>query len=144
MVAFVPPSVGMIGLLISGVALDVSSFSGLISVTGVAVANIYMAISHIKEKVLEKNSLQKAVLLGMQDRLRPILMTNLAAMAGFVPIAMGIVEGDEILRPFSIAIVLGLLGSMLITLILMPMLLHAYCKKFFISYSSSGKSGSIK
>lgn len=142
--ALIPPSVGMIGLVLSGIALDVSSFSGLISVTGVAVANIYMAISHIQEKVLENLEWKEAILQGMQDRLRPILMTNLAAMAGFIPIALSLVEGDEILRPFSIAIIIGLFGSMLTTLFLMPLLLNEFCKNLFVNHSSSGNKGSIK
>jgi Cu/Ag efflux pump CusA len=65
-------------------------------------------------------------------------------MAGFIPIALSLVEGDEILRPFSIAIIIGLFGSMLTTLILMPLLLTGFCRSFFVVQSSSGNSGSMK
>ncbi|MBV6493806.1 MAG: Cobalt-zinc-cadmium resistance protein CzcA [Turneriella sp.] len=118
--ALIPPSVGLIGLGIFGIALDVSSFSGLISVTGIAVANGFMAWVAIEGISTGKGNYASAVLAGMQSRVRPILMTNLAAMAGFIPIAIGLAEGDEILRPFSIAVIIGLFGSMFTTLFVMP------------------------
>ena len=120
--AAIPPVFGLCGCVFLGIPLDVSSFSGLISVTGIAVANGFMAISAIED--LGKNCDPAApldnVVLGMMSRIRPILMTNLAAMAGFVPIAAGFSKGDEILRPFSIAIIVGLVGAMFTTLIVIP------------------------
>lgn len=123
LIALLPPAVGILGLFTIRVPLDVSAFSGLISVTGVAVANMYMALHSIHD--LGKNNTNPIELIveGMQSRVRPILMTNLAAMAGFIPIAVGIASGDEMLKPFSIAIICGLLGSMLATLFVLPLVL---------------------
>ena len=117
--SLIPPIVGLVGLVLSGIPLDVSSFSGLISVTGIAVANSFMAIGAIESHPEFYKNFHQAVVGGMESRVRPILMTNLAAMAGFIPIAMGLAEGDEILRPFSIAIIVGLFGAMFTTLYLM-------------------------
>jgi Cu/Ag efflux pump CusA len=110
------------------VPLDVSSFSGLISVTGIAVANSFMALSAIEQLPEYLKNFKDAVYQGMLSRLRPILMTNLAAMAGFVPIAIGLAQGDEILRPFSIAIIAGLIGAIYTTLILMPSFYFHFAK----------------
>ena len=118
--ALVPPTIGLLGCVIFHIPLDVSSFSGLISVTGIAVANSFMALSSIEHIPNYQEDFSAAVQNGMLSRLRPILMTNLAAMAGFVPIAIGLAQGDEILRPFSVAVIAGLFGAIYTTLILMP------------------------
>jgi len=119
-VSLIPPILGLLGCVVFHVQLDVSSFSGLISVTGIAVANSFMALSAIESLPAYREDLRASILKGMLGRLRPILMTNLAAMAGFVPIAMGLAQGDEILRPFSIAMIAGLFGAIYATLILTP------------------------
>ena len=124
----VPPVAGLIGCVLFHIPLDVSSFSGLISVTGIAVANCFMALSAIESLPNYNEMLTDSVLIGMQSRLRPILMTNLAAMAGFLPIAVGLAQGDEILRPFSIAIIVGLFGAIYTTLILVPLFYRHYAK----------------
>jgi multidrug efflux pump subunit AcrB len=126
--SLVPPVVGLVGCVVFQIPLDVSSFSGLISVTGIAVANSFMALSAIEALPAYNSHLSASVLTGMLSRLRPILMTNLAAMAGFIPIAIGLASGDEILRPFSIAIIVGLFGAIYTTLVLFPMFYRHYSR----------------
>lgn len=118
--ALIPPTVGLVGLVVMQIPLDVSSFSGLISVTGIAVANSFMALSAIEE-LNKTHDFRYSLIEGMRHRIRPILMTNLAAMAGFIPIAIGLANGDEILRPFSIAIIAGLFGAIYTTILVMPL-----------------------
>ena len=134
--SLVPPTIGLLGCVIFRIPLDVSSFSGLISVTGIAVANSFMALSAIESLPDYKVDFKEAVLAGMLSRLRPILMTNLAAMAGFVPIAIGLAQGDEILRPFSIAIIAGLIGAIYTTLVLMP--------SFYFHFAASDKAAAVR
>lgn len=126
--SIVPPVVGLVGCIIFGIPLDVSSSSGLISVTGIAVANSFMALSAIESLPEYDRFLSASVITGMLSRLRPILMTNIAAMAGFVPIAIGLAQGDEILRPFSIAVIVGLFGAVYTTLFLVPLFYNHYAK----------------
>ncbi len=126
--SLVPPVIGLLGCIVFRVPLDVSSFSGLISVTGIAVANSFMALSAIEALPHYTQNLKASVLVGMVHRLRPILMTNLAAMAGFIPIAVGLAQGDEILRPFSIAIIVGLFGAIYTTLFLAPIFYAQYSR----------------
>jgi multidrug efflux pump subunit AcrB len=131
--ALIPPAVGLTGLVLLQIPLDVSSFSGLISVTGIAVSNSLMAISAISAASVSATSKAnfrfEALVFGMKSRLRPILMTNLAAMAGFAPIAIGLATGDEILRPFSVAVIIGLFGALAATLMVMPLLYGAFCRQ---------------
>lgn len=124
----VPPAVGLVGCVLLHIPLDVSSFSGLISVTGISVANSFMALSAIESLPEYNLKTVEAVRDGMLSRLRPILMTNLAAMAGFVPIAIGLAQGDEILRPFSVAFISGLFGAIYTTLFLMPLIYTKFTK----------------
>lgn len=127
--SIVPPIAGLVGCVLFKIPLDVSSFSGLISVTGIAVANSFMALSAIEGIEDYQTNFGRAVRTGMLNRLRPILMTNLAAMAGFVPIAIGLAQGDEILRPFSIAIIAGLFGAIYTTLFLIPLFYFNFSKQ---------------
>ncbi|MBX2994869.1 MAG: efflux RND transporter permease subunit [Bdellovibrionaceae bacterium] len=126
--SMIPPVIGLLGCVVLGIPLDVSSFSGLVSVTGIAVANSFMALAAVQDLASEKDW-HEAVRLGMLSRLRPILMTNLAAMAGFAPIALGLAQGDEILRPFSIAIICGLIGTLYSTLTVAPLMYLHFGRK---------------
>ncbi len=126
--SLVPPAVGLAGCVLFQIPLDVSSFSGLISVSGIAVANSYMALFAIEADADIRTHSEASILRGMLGRLRPILMTNLAAMAGFIPIAIGLSPGDEILRPFSISVIIGLFGALYTTLLLMPAMYSKFCK----------------
>jgi multidrug efflux pump subunit AcrB len=128
-VSLIPPVVGLVGCVVFNISLDVSSFSGLISVTGIAVANSFMALYAIEDLPEFHRDYKEAVIKGMISRLRPILMTNLAAMAGFAPIAIGLAQGDEILRPFSIAVIVGLLGAIYTTLVVMPTFYFHFSKQ---------------
>ncbi len=128
--SIVPPTMGLLGCILFKVPLDVSSFSGLISVTGISVANCLMALSVIECLPEHITDFGLSVQKGMVSRLRPILMTNIAAMAGFVPIAIGLASGDEILRPFSIAVIAGLFGAIYTTLILFPLFYSHYAKRY--------------
>jgi multidrug efflux pump subunit AcrB len=130
----VPPIAGLLGCVILHVPLDVSSFSGLISVTGIAVSNSFMALAAIEHLPDYGKNFELSIYRGMLSRLRPILMTNLAAMAGFVPIAIGLAQGDEILRPFSIAIIAGLVGAIYTTLMLMPLFYYHFEKSTLKQY----------
>lgn len=127
--SLIPPIFGLMGCVIFRIPLDVSSFSGLISVTGITVANSFMAIAAIEAQSFNIEDLHNSILNGMSSRIRPILMTNLAAMAGFIPIAIGLATGDEILRPFSIAIIIGLFGAMYTSLFLVPIFYKMTLKK---------------
>ncbi len=109
------------GLAITGTQLDVSSFAGLITVLGLVVNNGILVVKYI-ERLHKDLPLAEALKEAGGQRFRPVLITNLAAIAGFLPMALKWGSGGEVLQPFSVAMVSGLTASMLFSLIAMPVL----------------------
>jgi HAE1 family hydrophobic/amphiphilic exporter-1 len=88
---------------------------------GIVVNNSILLIEFIK---LRKDSvpLEEALVEAGIYRLRPILMTTITTVVGMIPLSLGYGDGGEILSPLGISIIGGLLGSTVITLILVPVL----------------------
>jgi multidrug efflux pump subunit AcrB len=123
-------------LLITGNTLNIQSFMGSIMAIGVAVANAILLVTnaeHLRRNVGETANLG---LEAAKNRLRPILMTNLAMIAGMIPMAIGFGEGGKQTSPLGIAVIGGLLFSSLTTLFILPTVYNvAVGKKKFISSS---------
>lgn len=112
------------GLFITRTEFDVSSFTGMITVMGIVVNNGILVIDFVERYRREGKNLIESIHAACQLRFRPVLITNLAAMAGFLPMALNLGHGAEVLQPFSIAMISGLIGSMFFSLIVMPVF---YC-----------------
>jgi multidrug efflux pump subunit AcrB len=110
------------GLKLSGIEFDVSSFTGMITVMGIVVNNGILVIDFAERYRAEGMELLTAVKAAGALRFRPVLITNLAAIAGFLPMALNIGHGGEVLRPFSVAMISGLFGSMFFSLMVIPVL----------------------
>jgi len=108
------------GIALTGIDFDVSSFTGLITVMGIVVNNGILVIAFVVRNQDRGLKPLTAVREACSLRLRPVLITNLAAIAGFLPMALGLGKGAEVLRPFSIAMISGLVGSMAFSLLVMP------------------------
>ncbi len=114
----------VLGLFITQTEFDVSSFTGMIAVMGIVVNNGILVIDFVERYRREGRPLMDSIHAACQLRFRPVLITNLAAMAGFLPMALNLGHGSEVLRPFSIAMISGLAGSMFFSLLVMPVF---YC-----------------
>jgi len=110
-----------VALFITGTALSMTSFLGLILLVGIVVTNSILLVEFITRNKQIMGRDEALVQAGM-TRLRPILMTTLATIFGMVPISMGSEEGIEMLAPMGISIIGGLIASTLITLIFVPVL----------------------
>jgi CzcA family heavy metal efflux pump len=108
------------GLKLSKVEFDVSSFTGMITVMGIVVNNGILVIDFAERFKKTGGSAVQALRSACALRFRPVLITNLAAIAGFLPMALNLGSGGEVLRPFSVAMISGLVGSMFFSLIVMP------------------------
>jgi HAE1 family hydrophobic/amphiphilic exporter-1 len=110
-----------LALFLTGKTLSITSFLGLILLMGIVVNNSILLIEFIK---LRKDSvpLEEALVEAGIYRLRPILMTTITTVVGMIPLSLGYGDGGEILSPLGISIIGGLLGSTVITLILVPVL----------------------
>jgi len=110
-------------LLITGTALNVSSFMGIILMVGLVVKNGIILFEYVhKLWEEEKMPLGEALVLAGKIRVRPILMTTLATLFGLLPLALGIGSGAELQRPLALAVIGGLQLSTFLTLLVMPVL----------------------
>jgi multidrug efflux pump subunit AcrB len=111
----------VLGLFATGSTLNVQSFMGAIMAIGVAVANAILLAAFAEQRRLEGQPAEKAAIEGATSRLRPILMTTCAMIAGMVPVAFG----AEQLAPLGRAVIGGLAASTLSTLLVLPALFAA-------------------
>ncbi|MGF7397728.1 efflux RND transporter permease subunit [Thermoanaerobacterium thermosaccharolyticum] len=110
------------GLLISGWALSIPAFLGIIMVVGIAVSNGILLVDYINKLRERGKNVTDAILEAGPRRLRPIIMTATATILGMLPIALGVGSGSEIEAPLAVSAIGGLTTSTLLTLILVPVL----------------------
>lgn len=113
--------VGSIGLLLlTGATLNLQSYMGLIMSVGVSVANAILMVTNAENLRLKLQDAHKAVTLAAGSRIRPILMTSIAMIAGMVPMASGLGEGGDQIAPLGQAVIGGLIASTLASLLILP------------------------
>jgi HAE1 family hydrophobic/amphiphilic exporter-1 len=113
--------VGVVGaLVLTGTTLNVQSGLGAIVLVGVAVNNAIVLMSYTLQLREEGTPLLEALARAGQRRLRPILMTTLTTTFGLAPLAFGRGPGSELQSPLALAIIGGLLTSMVASLLLIP------------------------
>src|SRR5256885_1485480 len=109
-----------IALLITGTTFNVSSFMGLVMVVGIVAKNGILLLDADEKIRLTGASAETAMLQASRRRLRPIAMTALATMAGMLPLAFALGAGSQMLQPLAIAVIGGILISMVLSLIITP------------------------
>jgi multidrug efflux pump subunit AcrB len=108
-------------LFVSRTSLNIQSFMGAIMAIGVAVANAILLVTFAEEYRRAGNSAIAAAVHGARTRMRPILMTSLAMIAGMVPMALGLGDGGQQTAPLGRAVIGGLLFATGATLLLLPL-----------------------
>lgn len=113
--------VGAFGVLwATGIALDVSSLAGCILLVGLVVKNGILLLEHAQHELARGAELADAMVGAVERRLRPVLMTTLATLAGLAPLALGIGAGASLQRPLAVAVIGGLVLSTAVTIVVMP------------------------
>jgi multidrug efflux pump subunit AcrB len=107
-------------LWLTGTTLNIQSAMGAIMAIGVAVANAILLVTFARQAQLEGQTLTDAAVTGARTRLRPILMTSFAMIAGMLPLALGLGEGGDQTAPLGRAVAGGLAGATLATLLVLP------------------------
>ncbi|TCK71918.1 efflux RND transporter permease subunit [Acidipila rosea] len=107
-------------LLITGITFNVASFMGLIMVIGIVAKNGILLLDADQKYRAQGMAAKGAMLEAAQRRLRPILMTAMAAVSGMLPLAFALGAGSQMLQPLAIAVIGGLLISMVLSLIVTP------------------------
>jgi multidrug efflux pump subunit AcrB len=111
----------LIALVVSGTTLNVESFMGAIMSVGVGVSNAILLAAFAEEARLKGMDSHDAAVHGAQSRLRPIMMTSIAMVAGMVPMALALSEGGAQSAPLGRAVIGGLTASTLSALFILPM-----------------------
>jgi multidrug efflux pump subunit AcrB len=112
----------IVALLVTGTTLNLQSFMGAIMAIGVAVANAILLVTFAEERRrTDGQPANVASVTGAASRLRPILMTSLAMMAGMLPMALAIGAGAEETAPLGRAVVGGLAAATSATLAILPL-----------------------
>ena len=109
-----------VALWITGTTLNVQSFMGAIMAIGVSVANAILLVTFAEQKRREGMEADAAALEGAGSRLRPILMTSMAMIAGMIPMALALGEAGEQNAPLGRAVIGGLMMATFVTLFVVP------------------------
>jgi len=109
-----------LALLVTGTTFNISSFMGLIMVVGIVAKNGILLLDADQRFRAEGSSARDAMIQAGERRLRPILMTALATMAGMIPLSLAIGAGSQMLQPLAIAVIGGIFASMVLSLIVTP------------------------
>jgi multidrug efflux pump subunit AcrB len=107
-------------LLLTGTTLNVQSFMGAIMAIGVAVANAILLVTFAEQSRQRGGSALNAAIEAARARMRPVLMTSAAMIAGMVPMALALGEGAEATGPLGRAVIGGLAAATVATLIVLP------------------------
>ena len=111
----------ILALLVTGSTFNVSSFMGLIMVIGIVAKNGILLLDAEERFRARGASAEEAMLHAAQRRLRPIVMTALAAVCGMLPLAFALGAGSQMLQPLAIAVIGGLTVSMVLSLVVTPL-----------------------
>jgi HAE1 family hydrophobic/amphiphilic exporter-1 len=110
----------VLALLLTGSTLNLMSLIGVIMLMGLVAKNAILLLDAARHLESEGVDREEALMAAGRKRLRPIIMTTFALIAGMLPVAIGIGEGSEFYRPMAVAIIGGTITSTILTLLIIP------------------------
>ena len=120
---------GVLALWLRGMYISVPAVIGFIALFGVAVLNGLVLISTFNKLKAQISDTDKLIIEGSKSRLRPVLMTALVAILGFLPMAISHGAGAEVQKPLATVVIGGLLSSTFLTLFVLPCVFKLVSKK---------------
>ncbi|HCM41607.1 MAG: hypothetical protein A2X97_12260 [Bdellovibrionales bacterium GWA1_52_35] len=120
---------GVLALMIMGLHFSISAGVGFIALAGIAVLNGVVLVNYFNDLHARGLSGTSMVKQGAMIRLRPVLMTALVEIFGFLPMALSSGVGSEVQRPLATAVIGGIISSTLLTLIVLPVLYLMFEKR---------------
>ncbi len=115
---------GLISLTLSGQPFTISAGVGFIALCGICVLNGVVLVSFFNDLQISGIHGKAAIIKGSGLRLRPVLMTAMTDVFGFIPMALSTSTGAEVQRPIAVVIIGGIVASTLLTLIVLPTLYY--------------------
>jgi multidrug efflux pump subunit AcrB len=109
-----------LALLVTGTTFNLSSFMGLIMVIGIVAKNGILLLDADQKFRASGMPPEESMIRAGERRLRPIMMTALATVAGMLPLAFAVGAGSQMLQPLAIAVIGGILASMILSLVVTP------------------------
>ncbi len=110
----------VVALKVTGGTLNLMSFIGIIMLMGLVAKNAILLLDCARKEEAQGVDREEALMHAGRVRLRPILMTTFALIAGMMPVAIGLGEGGEFYRPMAVAIIGGTITSTILTLLVVP------------------------
>lgn len=111
----------VLGLLAAGSSLNLMSLIGIVMLMGIVAKNAILLIDCARKKQYGQGmSLEDSLVAAGRERLRPILMTTFALVAGMMPVAVGVGEGADFYRPLGISVIGGTIAATFLTLLVVP------------------------
>ena len=110
----------LIMLLLCGATLNLQSYMGIIMSVGVSVANAILMVTNAENLRLKVMDARQGAIMAAGSRIRPILMTSIAMIAGMIPMASGLGEGGDQVAPLGQAVIGGLIASTFVSLLILP------------------------
>jgi len=128
----------VLALKLTFTPLSVVVFIGLIMLAGIVVKNAIVLIDRVNQLREEGVDKINAIVQAAESRLRPISMTTLCTLLGFMPLAIGIGDGNEVRAPMAITVIGGLLVSTLLTLVVIPVVYMLFDRRSDAVYQERG------
>jgi HAE1 family hydrophobic/amphiphilic exporter-1 len=110
----------VLALMLTGGSLNLMSLIGVIMLMGLVAKNAILLLDATRKEEANGVEREEALMIAGRKRLRPILMTTFALIAGMMPVAIGMGDGGEFYRPMAVAIIGGTITSTLLTLLVIP------------------------
>jgi HAE1 family hydrophobic/amphiphilic exporter-1 len=129
----------VLALFLTGSTVSVVVFIGLILLVGLVVKNAIILIDKVNQLREQGVAKREALVEGARSRLRPIVMTTLCTLFGFLPLAIATGEGAEVRSPMAITVIGGLLVSTLLTLVVIPVVYDLLDRRADAYYRERGK-----
>ncbi|MDH5821483.1 efflux RND transporter permease subunit [Luteimonas sp. RD2P54] len=129
----------VLALLVTGNTISVVVFIGLILMVGLVVKNAIILIDKVNQLRESGVAKRDALVEGARSRLRPIVMTTLCTLFGFLPLALAFGEGAEVRSPMAITVIGGLLVSTLLTLLVIPVVYDLLDRRGDAHYLERGR-----
>jgi HAE1 family hydrophobic/amphiphilic exporter-1 len=129
----------VLALKLTFTPLSVVVFIGLIMLAGIVVKNAIVLIDRVNQLREEGVDKVNAIIQAAESRLRPISMTTLCTLLGFMPLAIGVGDGNEVRAPMAITVIGGLLVSTLLTLVVIPVVYELLDRRSDAVYRERGE-----
>ncbi|HXA46005.1 MAG TPA: efflux RND transporter permease subunit, partial [Burkholderiaceae bacterium] len=110
----------VLSLLLTNGTMNLMSLIGVIMLMGLVAKNAILLLDCTRKREAEGYDREDALMYAGRQRLRPILMTTFALIAGMMPVAIGVGDGGEFYRPMAVAIIGGTITATLLTLLVVP------------------------